>query len=809
MRTVLTALAAGLLAAAAGAASAQPTDTVRPFDFAAGSAGWRVLRAGRLTDEPCPVGAPCEAAASCLRVDCRLPGTSGAGVPLRGEEGDWHGFTGLSLRLFVPADAPGALQAIVYMKDNDLFYYQHLRRVHLPPGAWAEMDLDLTARSADWEPAGHYKPWDGYCRRGIREFGVKFISRERYEGSVFVDSPVLARDPDELPTRNAIYNLHANTVEVGRYEKFELSFNLARTYHNPFDSDEVDVRGRFVRPDGTEVVVPGFFYQGYLRRMQQGAERLMPMGRSQWKIRFAPMQLGTYHYYVEVRDGEGLRSELGTFRCVPSECHGFVRISEADPDCLEFDDGTFYYPIGHNIAAVDDTRAHSMGVGVPAEQRTYAYDRFLTRMGKNGINFGRVWMSPWNLGIEWSEAYDSQFRGLGRYSLQNAWRVDHVVETARRNGVYLMLLFTSHGELGEVETNFYGGGDEAQGSPYWSKLGGPLDDPLELYESPEALDYYKRKARYIVARWGYATSIMAWELLNEVDLGFFRKPNSEHYGRTSARFVQQVLRHISRHDPPQHLTTSGFVWHRRPFARPTLKLEEMSIYAAHIFDQSLAARLAADREFIREQFGKLMLVTEAGATPFATDPELTARRMRHTLWTSHMLPMAGAACPWWWVLIDQHDLYPTFGALAAFAAGEDRRGMGYAPAPAHGQEAGERKRRLHAHCLRNEERGFCWLYDPAHFSQHGAWSERQPRPARLRVPGLRDGLYRVEVWDTREGSIVADIETPVRGGELAFELPPFEADVACKFMRTGEVPAPSPTPGAHAEDADSADKEAD
>ena len=786
MRHACATIALILLACAAVSSQAR-AEEAKPaslFDFEDGAPGWRALDEGTPSGEPCQTAEAPDVGGQALRVDARLPGVSGAGVAFTNAEGRWHRFTGLSLKVYVPPQAPEKVQAVVYLKDSDLYYYQCFRPNYLPCGQWTELDLDLTARSADWLPGGHSKPWDGYCREDVLEFGVKFISEEAYEGPLLVDSIALKRDEDALLRQNAIYNLRANRAEIGRYEKLEVSFNLARTYENPFDPEQVDVRGRFICPDGSTVSLPGFFYQGYLRRMEHGAEVLVPTGQSQWKIRFAPLQLGTYHYYVEVDDGERIRSELDTFRCVPSGSHGFVRISRTDPNYFEFDDGTFYFAIGQNIASVHDERARVMGVNLPAAEGTYAYDRFLSKMGANGETFGRVWMSPWSFGIEWTKAYDAHYRGLGRYNLCNAWRLDHVVESAREHGVYLMLLFTSHGELSAQHESDFKGSDpqQQQGSPYWDKYGGPIAVPTQIYSSPEALKLYKRKARYIAARWGYATSIMAWEVLNEADLGFGGAGDENVLGRQSAEFVRQVLLHVREHDPAHHMATSGMWQHTHPYAAPTLALNELDFFAGHIFNFDLGGQIAGDQRFIKERYNKVLLVTEAGLTPFAQDPVQTERAMHSALWTSYLLPLPGTACPWWWVLIDQRDLYGDFGGLAAFAKGEDRRGKGYVAATAQVKDLGS-GRALAVRCLKNDTRAFCWVYNALSFSPQAYQTQETPAGATVTLSRMQDGAYAVEVWDTHRGAIVGALEAVAQGGTVTFELPAFAQDVACKVVR--------------------------
>ncbi len=726
-----------------------------------------------------------------LRVNVRLPGTDGIRVELPPGKRDWHAFTHLVVSVYVPRDAPRKIQALVYLKDTDLYYYQHLRRNYLRPGRWTHLRIDLTATSSMWQFKDHYKPWDGYCRQDVQQLGVKFVSEARYEGHLYVDRIELKRDPAAVPAQNAIYNLRANETQVGRYQKFELSFNVARTYSNPFDPEEVDVQGRFIRPDGTEVRVPGFFYQGYLRRMEKGAEKLAPMGRSQWKIRFAPLQTGAYHYQIEINDSQPIRSEMGRFQCVDSDSPGFVRISKQDPLFFEFDDGSPFYPIGHNIAAVHDARARVLGVNIPASEGTYAYDRILGRMGQAGENFGRVWMSPWSFGIEWTKAYDIHFRDLGRYNLLNAWRLDHVLRTAEENGISIMLLFTAHGEIGDYESDFWGY-DKAkrQGSPYWSRYGGPVGHPRELYTTPAVLKFYQRKVRYIVARWGYSPAVMAWEVLNEPDLpGFYQ---NDTYGRLGAAFVRAVAQQIRGIDPARHLVTSGCFRYRQSYAHPTMSLPELDFNTGHIFDGNLEQRLVADLRYMQDRYKKIFLPTEAGLTPFAQDPQTTALAIHRTLWSSFMTPAAGAAAPWWWVLIDQRDLYGEFAALSAFARGEDRRGKGYGPGTGMAVDDA-RQRQLRALVLAGRGQAFCWVFNPRAFASRSEWEESPEAPAMVTIHNLEPGAYSVEIWDTREGRIIGRLDAsavPVRArvgpGVLTFKTPPFKQDVACKLIRKDE-----------------------
>jgi len=797
------------------------------YDFEASPSGWEPLAEMGVKIRPCAMSADFKTEGrNSLRIHTSLPGLAGACVKLPAGKRDWTRFTHLLLSVYTPEEAPEKSQVIVYLKDAELNYYQHVRKNFLRHGEWTHLRIDLTARSSTWTFKGHYKPWDGYCRQDVLELGVKFISQQKYEGPLYLDGVRLGYDPNALPKQNAIYNLRANEAVVPQYGKFELSFNLAKTYANPFDPKTVDVRAHLICPDGKQVTVPGFFYQGYLRRMEKGAETLVPMGRSQWKVRFAPRQVGTYRYYIRVQDETGaIQSELSRFESVEGKGSGFIRVSEKDKFCLEFDDGTFYYPIGHNISAVFDARAKPLQVNIPAEEGTYAYDRMLKRMKEAGENFGRVWMSPWSFGIEWTKAYDVHYRGLGRYNLLNSWRLDHVLREAEQHGVCVMVLFTAHGEIGDYESDFLGhDAKHTQGSPYWSgrngagvigkayqgpnphpDYDGPIDHPLNMYTSKEAAGTYRNKARYIAARWGYSPAVLAWEVLNEADLpaGY----RNAIYGNLGAKFVQSVAQEVRDNDPAEHLITSGCFYYRGSWAAPTMRLDELDFNTGHIFEANLEQRLLADTLYMQATFDKIFLPTEAGLTPFAQDAEETAMAIHRTLWASFMTPAAGAAASWWWVLIDRRDLYFHFAALKAFAEGVDRRGKGYAsylvyeagaekPAAATAaatpavpppfeikDKSGERTLMLIV--LKNKTEAFCWICEPAVFTSRAKREAAKSAPAAVKLTGLEAGSYVLEMWDTYKGEVTSklEIDVPKAGagaGELKFETPEFAADIAVK-----------------------------
>ena len=108
-----------------------------------------------------------------------------------------------------------------------------------------------------------------------------------------------------------------------------------------------------------------------------------------------------------------------------------IHIAKNAPRYLEYDDGQCYFAIGQNVCFTTDIAKTIDGSIVsPILEWDEAYARWFGRMGENGANWARVWMKP-NFYLEAGKPWD--------WSLENAWRFDEILETARHNGIYLCM----------------------------------------------------------------------------------------------------------------------------------------------------------------------------------------------------------------------------------------------------------------------------------------------------------------------------------------------------------------------------------
>jgi hypothetical protein len=91
-----------------------------------------------------------------------------------------------------------------------------------------------------------------------------------------------------------------------------------------------------------------------------------------------------------------------------------------------------------------------------------------------------------------------------------ARRWDTIVEAADKNGIFFPDGLQHHGQY-STRTNPNWGEN-----PWNAANGGFLAKPEDFFTDARAKALTKAKYRYIIARWGYSPSILAWELFNEV-----------------------------------------------------------------------------------------------------------------------------------------------------------------------------------------------------------------------------------------------------------------------------------------------------
>jgi len=285
---------------------------------------------------------------------------------------------------------------------------------------------------------------------------------------------------------------------VPQYGTFELTFDIDGSFQNPYNPAEIKVDAYFTSPGGDVCVQPGFFYQDYELNQDGDTETLTPVGDPVWKVRFSPVETGTYQYYMQAAEGTaGTKTPQSTFEVASSDDPGFIRISPKNSRYFEFQNGDPFLGIGLNVAWWQQS---DTGIS------TYEY--YFDRMGEHKANLARVWMTNSGMDQDWILSIQDKTLGAD-YNLQEAWMFDAILESAHLNEVRLILTLEDVNQFGHSwnwDVNLYNSAND-----------GPCETQSEIFTDQDAREYQDRVFRYIVARWGYSPNIFSWELFNEID----------------------------------------------------------------------------------------------------------------------------------------------------------------------------------------------------------------------------------------------------------------------------------------------------
>jgi hypothetical protein len=749
------------------------------------------IAAGSTTAEAVPNASP-------EMLHARFPGIATISRPTTFSRAPNAVFAGV----FVPSDAPRALQLSLFVKDKDGLWFQSAPVSRLPSGQWQTVRFDLDPCDNLLSGRGHDGAWNAYYAGHIMDMGLQFFAPTKWEGAIQIGD---LRAADEAPARSIplrIVNFQRLTATPAAYETTEFSFDLSVPVANPFDPDDTDVQAVFISPSGKTFTRPAFYYQGYCRSMgDDQIERVGPSGRASWRVRYVPLEAGRHTWILRAKVGaKEVETRPQSFMVAAHGPHGFPRVSPADPRYFETADGKFFYPIGLNIHAPFDTRcAQMLGTPVLPNRGTYAYDYYLEKMGRNRMNAMIMWMSNWWLSIEWTDRWKG-FGGLVDYNLGNAWRLDHVLDAAAKNGVYINLVLDNHGKYsGYVDS-------EWPTNPYNSANGGPCETPEAFFTSDEAFNIYAKRLRYIIARWGHHPNLLGLEIVSELNLvGTTKKFEMD---PSHVAWVQGVGAYLDAIDAYHRPITIQYSNNWRTMDGKVAQLPEVDYIVGDAYKKSgsiapLMIRTAA----ANTQYGKPTFSAEFGGSWIGTTPSRLHADLHCGLWTNAMTQSAGAPFFWWFDFVDRYNLYPEFGVLRDFMEDEKRIGKGsrtveeiVVSGKEDGAEAEEsagmsgtlgasdspRSRKLKGVALCGKDRASFYVYNDLYSemmpdTRYAGWH----RGATLRVPmAVAPGRQpQVEIWNTFDGTrqALSPERIAVETGEIVIRLPDFQIDLVGKL----------------------------
>lgn len=313
-------------------------------------------------------------------------------------------------------------------------------------------------------------------------------------------------------------------TSVNLFQKYEISFKLG-PYLNPYDPDTISVYAIFTGPNNQCDSVIGFYYEGYKFQKHNGYEvatRDHSRLATGWRIRFTPDTVGTWYFCVHAIDSHGetvmgsINGTPFTFNCLSvSNAKGFITKANSrylKREVIKNHHRYFssFFPVGPNVAWYS-----CAGEDWSTPKGIYDYQKHIDSLSGNG-NYMRIWLNRYqslNLyGVEYTEVPPKTFFDT-ILNQKDAAELDSIVNYASQNDIALMLCFFTYGDFCYRDYNDPQDGCCWELNPYNTLI----SVPSHFFQDESARRVAKNLIRYIVARWGYATNIMSWELWNEVN----------------------------------------------------------------------------------------------------------------------------------------------------------------------------------------------------------------------------------------------------------------------------------------------------
>ena len=415
----------------------------------------------------------------------------------------------------VPDGAPHDLTAAVVAIDHDHRWYQQARPQPLLPGInHLSFLIDRGADLASEPAAG---TWSASQLSMMEKSGLAISTASSVLTRIIVQGAVSRPSVDPAPAipvnpveRLVEITTSASTVTTG--ERWNVSLRPAPFPTNPYDPEEFRLDVLVTTPDGQQLLVPGF-YSDEMTPSDRGDIELLRPATGGFHVRYRPRTPGVHHLEVQAqwRNGRRVQCALPPLEVSGAPWDGYVRVDSTNPRFFAVD-GKFFWPVGPNLRSVWDLRAQErMHTKVTPDRGSLAYDAYLKRFAAAGANACEIWMSAWNLALEWRSDWPG-FYGVGRYNQSNAWRLDQILDAAWESGVRVNLVINNHGQASEKTDA------EWTNNPYNRAAGGQLQAAAELFQNPWALKGQDNLRRYLIARYADHPAVMGWKLWTEMDL---------------------------------------------------------------------------------------------------------------------------------------------------------------------------------------------------------------------------------------------------------------------------------------------------
>lgn len=423
-------------------------------------------------------------------------------------------------------------------------------------------------------------------------------------------------------TQGQISAVERVTAKSLQYRKTEFNIRLTTVWENPYLQQDVALDMQVSTPSGKKLILPCYYALGQSAKL------------SIWKARFAPQEKGKYIYQFILSKSEKIvsKSAEGHFTVTASTSDGFLHVK--NNWILQFDNGKPFRGIAENICWESRDDDDSKYFKALHENKKYNYEYMLRSFAGYGGNFFRTWICRWNLPIDWKSGFNnSRYQPSDEYFNPSAvQRLDRLVNLSDSLGLYMMLCMGP--------------------GAYSTRDGGFSPNAADFFVNPKSKQRYKDRLRYIIARWGYSTSIGAWEFFNEVDNIQFGNKDKPISGDSIVQWHDEMSTYLKQLDPYGHIVTTS-ISHRD--IRGLNSLKNIDINQKHIYKNTTI--IPETIEKYEQNYGKPYVIGEFGyeydwSKNFDEFAEGMDSDFKRGLWFGLFSPTPVLPMSWWWEYFD-------------------------------------------------------------------------------------------------------------------------------------------------------------
>ena len=404
---------------------------------------------------------------------------------------------------------------------------------------------------------------------------------------------------------------------------------------NPYDPADVDIVATF--SNGTlNIKRHGFVYVPYERGEHTWT---MQPETLPFRVRFAAPQAGEWkaEVVVKLKGVEVYKSNPISLVVQQGELPGYLVLDKtgtvADRYLRFSGSGKTFMVVGENLgfASYDHLK--------PSDHKQMM--QWMNELSSNGGNYMRLWMR--------NPAYGLEQEHLGHYGkrMVNAWELDQVVEMAEIMNLYLQVHlindeFTPDGGWPDITL--------WKNNPYNKELG--LKDVKLFYQHPMALQYIKRRFRYVEARWGYSTAWAVNEIISEPDeSGNYHDKNDRKlllaWGKALHSYLRDSLASV-------HPTCISFMLEYPDFKVPAWRAMNVDIASINQYSRHMEANFKRRAGIVqgvqkkKDLANKPFIFSEMAANVYPSLDYCSDISFHNAIWSTLHMGSLGTGLNWWW-----------------------------------------------------------------------------------------------------------------------------------------------------------------